>query len=87
MVKKKLKASRGTVPRERPDELRASILKLSDACPFHLANPQDCPLSPLRKLKPAKRVEWVNALSEDDLIYLTLYHRVCLRIKGESRPR
>jgi hypothetical protein len=64
--------------------LRTSLLRLSEACPFHIANPEDCPLFPLRKMKPAKRREFVNALSEADLAYLANYHSVCFRIKLES---
>ena len=81
MAKQKLKAIRG-----QKDELRANLLKLSDACPFHPSNPEDCPLFPLRKAEPRKRLEWLNALSESDLAYLATYHRVCLRIKVESGP-
>jgi len=79
MAKQKLKAIRG-----QKDELRANLLKLSDACPFHPSNPEDCPLFPLRSLEPAKRRQWIEALSEGDLEYLATYHRVCLRIKLES---
>ncbi|MEI6786384.1 MAG: hypothetical protein WCQ21_36365 [Verrucomicrobiota bacterium] len=85
MATKKSKAIR-----EQADELRASLLELSEACPFHLDNPEDCQLFPLRKLNARKRLQWVNALSESDLLYLTTYHRVCLKIKrksGLAKPR
>jgi hypothetical protein len=65
-------------------ELRANLLKLSEACPFHTANPEDCPLFLLRKMTPRKRLSYVNALSKSDLAYLATYHRVCLTIKVES---
>jgi hypothetical protein len=79
MAKKKIKAIR-----EQESELRANLLHLSEACPFHLANPEDCPLFQLRTMEPTKRLQWVNAQSESDLAYLATYHRVCLRIKVES---
>ena len=79
MAKKKIKAIRG-----QKRDLRANLLQISEACPFHLANPGDCPLFPLRRMGPTKRLQWVNALSESDLAYLATYHRVCLRIKVES---
>ena len=79
MAKKKIKAIR-----EQESELRANLLKLSEACPFHLANPEDCPLFPLRRMEPTKRLQWINALNEADLSYLANYHSVCLRIKVES---
>jgi hypothetical protein len=65
-------------------ELRANLLKLSEACPFHSANPEDCPLFPLRKMKRRKRLSYVNALSKADLAYLANYHSVCIRIKTAS---
>ena len=85
MAKKKSKAID-----ELKNELRVNLLKLSEACPFHHANPEDCPLFSLRKMEPADRLLWINALSERELAYLATYHRVCLRIKMESgltKPR
>ena len=79
MARKKIKALH-----DQENELRANLLRLSEVCPFHLANPEDCQLFPLRRMEPTKRLQWVNALSESDLVYLTTYHRVCLRIKMES---
>ena len=32
-------------------------------------------------VEPAKRVEWFNALKEDDLQYLAAYHYLCLTLK------
>lgn len=68
------------------NELLANLSALSKNCPFHQANPEDCPMFPLRKLKPAQRLAWLRALSEKELSYLATYHHVCLRIKLESRP-
>ena len=67
--------------RKTKSELRANLLKLSEACPFHIENPEDCPLFPLRKMTRRKRLSYVNALSKADLAYLANYHGVCLRIK------
>jgi hypothetical protein len=66
-------------------ELRANLLKLSEACPFHIANPKDCPLFPLRKMTRSKRLSYVNALSKADLAYVANYHSVCLTVKVRSR--
>jgi hypothetical protein len=63
------------------DALRAQLRKLLKACPFHLNNPKDCPLFPLRQLPPKQRQRYIDALSETDLAYLAKYHGVCLRIK------
>lgn len=70
---------------KRKDELRANLLELAEACPFHLVNPEDCPLFPLRKMEPRKRLQWLNALSKCDLAYLTTYHRVCLSVRVKSK--
>ena len=72
------------MPHEQRNELRANLLELSEACPFHHANPEDCPLFLLRKMKPRRRLQWFDALPENDLVYLATYHRVCFATKVES---
>lgn len=69
------------MPRERRSELRAHLLELIEACPFHRSNPRDCLLVSLRKMRAARRLQWFDALSEDDLDYLATYHHVCLGLK------
>jgi len=71
--------------KQQRDELLVTLSELSKSCPFHQSNPEDCPLFPLRKIKSAKRLHWLKALSEEDLSYLATYHHICLRIKVESR--
>ncbi len=63
------------------DELRASLLSLTKACPVDECNPKDCPLYSLRKMELMQRLQWFNALNEDDLVYLATYHHVCMNIK------
>ncbi len=84
MAKTKMKATMHSIPREQKNELRANLLKLSEACPFHHDNPEDCPLFALRKMEPTKRVQWFDALIEDDLVFLANYHRVCFTTKVEA---
>ena len=74
-----------SIPRGQQHELRANLLKLFEACPFDETNPQDCPLFPLRKMRPTRRLQWFDALTEDDLGYLAAYHHVCFTIRVESR--
>lgn len=62
-------------------ELRSKLAELTRACPFHQANPEDCPLFPLRNMNPRRRRQWFDALPEADLRYLANYHHVCLQIK------
>jgi hypothetical protein len=69
----------------RRNELRANLLALSEACPFDHSNPEDCPLFKLRKKKPGERLQWFQALDEDDLVYLATYHHICLTTKVKSR--
>jgi len=69
----------------RKDELRASLLSLTKICPVDECNPKDCPLYSLRKMEPMQRLQWFNALSEDDLAYLAAYHHVCMDIKVASK--
>ncbi len=73
-----------SMPDEQKKELRANLLELTEACPFHDANPEDCPLFRLRKMKPGERLEWFNALTEKDLAYLAAYHRVCFTTKVDA---
>lgn len=65
----------------KEDQLLTNLAELSKACPVHESNPEDCPLYPLRKLKPAERLRWLRALSEEDLSYLAAYHHVCLKFQ------
>ncbi len=71
-------------PHPRTDELRATLLTLSVACPVDECNPEDCPLFALRQMRPKEREQWFNALAEEDLVYLATYHHVCLNTKLQS---
>jgi hypothetical protein len=62
-------------------ELRASLFSLAVACPVNECNPEDCPLFLVRKMKPAQRLQWLDALSMEDLVYVATYHHVCLKTK------
>jgi len=84
MAKQVHPAMMSSMPHEQQNELRFKLLRLLESCPFDETNAEDCPLFPLRKMKPARRLQWVDALTEDDLGYLANYHRVCLTIRQES---
>ena len=64
------------------DELRDIVLSLTEACPLAECKPKDSPLYLLRKMKRQQRIKWFNALDEDDLTYLVMYHHVCLSIRA-----
>ena len=76
---------RRAMPREQQRELCASLLEVSKSCPVEQCNPKDCPLFPLRKLSPKRRVQWLQALDEEDLKYLAAYHYICLSTKMEAQ--
>ena len=67
-------------------KLSANLLSLTRICPVIEANPEDCPLHGLRKLKPQQRAQWLQALAESDLMYLAHYHHVCQFTRLESNP-
>ncbi len=81
---KRLKTLTHSIPQEPNKGLRDDLWELAVSCPFDHSNPDDCPLFPLRKMRPKKRVLWLNALSEEDLGYLVAYHRVCLSIRVDT---
>lgn len=64
--------------------LQAGVMELMGNCPFHQANPEDCPLHAVRELPPRQRSQWINRLTEADLDYLTAYHHICLKIKQQA---
>jgi len=74
-----------TVSHRGKDALRASLLCLTETCPVDECNPEDCPLYLLRKMKPRPRLQWFNALNEEDLAYLATYHHVCMNLKVAIR--
>lgn len=69
---------------ERKKALRDNLVELSEVCPFHHNNPEDCPVFELRKMEMAKRLQWLDALNEDDLVFLATYHHICLNSKLDS---
>lgn len=79
-------ASAATGSQQRKDELRASLFPLVEICPVEECNPEECPLYLLRKKKYTERLEWINALSEQDLAFLAAYHDVCLNVKLNETP-
>jgi hypothetical protein len=84
MAKKSAKSTLGSARNEASAGLRTNLLELSGFCPFDQTNPEDCPLFLLRRMRPARRTEWLNALSEADMLFLAAYHRVCLGVKVDT---
>ena len=73
-----------TMDAQKRTELQDNILNLASNCPMEHCNPADCPLYNVRKMELPGRLEWLNALSDEDLIYLNSYHFVCTKTKLDS---
>jgi len=70
-----------TTGRRLKAELSSTITQLAQLCPACQGNPDDCPLHRLRQMKSVGRRKWLNALAQEDLVYLVSYHQVCLFTK------
>jgi len=60
---------------------------LQDICPAGQGNPSDCPVSFLRKMNPAQRLQWFAA--QDDyhvILQLAAYHQNCRHGRPRSKP-
>lgn len=79
-------AAKKIASQSRKDQLRASLIALTECCPVDGCNPKDCPLFPVRKMKPSARLEWFKALTEEDLIFIAAYHHVCMNVRLECPP-
>lgn len=70
-------------------KLKAGAPELVDACICDQANPQDCPLHPLKKTELVERLKWLWRLNDEDLGYLVAYHqaRLAAKLQGETYPK
>jgi hypothetical protein len=73
-----------TTHEQHKTELRDMILSLARSCPLNPDCPCDCPLNPVRQLELPQRLEWLSALSEDEMQYLCDYHCVCEQLRGRN---
>ena len=74
-----------SMPEQEINLLRDNLLELTKSCPLEKCDPDGCPLCALRQMEPAKRAEWLDMLTEDELQYLAAYHYVCPTTKLDSR--
>jgi uncharacterized protein with von Willebrand factor type A (vWA) domain len=75
-----------TIRHPPKDKLRANLRSLVEFCSVDKSNPKDCPLYLLRQMERPQRLAWINALPEDDLVYLATYHHICLNTKTAFKP-
>ena len=66
--------------------MRARVAKLVVECPVSRSNPTMCPLSFVREKPMAARVSWVDALRDDDIEFLSGYHKVCQKWQKAGCP-
>lgn len=64
--------------------MQSEVQHLTLACPHSSLDPEACPLHDVRQLSEAERHKWVGRLADEDLEYLTFYHRVCLQLKASA---
>jgi hypothetical protein len=65
-------------------ELLDNLLTLAVSCPVDHCNPANCPLCNARKMELGRRLEWFQSLTDEELVYLTSYHFVCMKNKLEA---
>ncbi len=70
-------------PSER-SQMQLEVQHLTVACPHSSLNPESCPLHGVRELSEIERHKWVGRLADEELEYLTFYHRVCLQLKAST---
>ena len=85
-VKAMIETSTTSATKLSGSKLRAELMKLVDACPVELCNPDDCPLHEVRQLNNHQRRQWFKALNLTELEYLASYHFVCMKLKLEAHP-
>lgn len=70
----------------RHDQLQRLAAGLTKRCPATGGNPEDCPLCGVRSLPARKRQAWMRGLTDEDLDYLSAYHKLCYRLKAPAPP-
>jgi hypothetical protein len=60
-------------------ELRNSLYWVVESCVLDDCNDENCPFFWVRKSGAVELKGWLDILDEDELIYLTAYHRTCGR--------
>jgi len=60
---------------------RAKLSLLSESCPFDHGNPPTCLFYKLRKKSLKKRTAWLDELSEEAILNIYIYCRLCSEVK------
>ena len=64
--------------------LRAKFSILSEICPLDRGNPTTCPIYKVRKSSLKERLAWLDDLSEDTVLNIYTYCRLCLEVKDKT---
>lgn len=65
---------------------RAAINKLIVECPVTRNNPTMCPLNAVRGKRMPTRLQWIDSLQDEDLGFLSDYHKVCQKWQKAGCP-
>ncbi len=71
--------------RQQRTEMLDNLLSLAVSCPVDHCNPDNCPLHNIRKMDLGQRLEWFRGLTDEELMYLSSYHFVCLKHRLQER--
>jgi len=63
--------------------LRAKFSVLSEICPLDRANPSNCPIHKVKKSSLEDRLVWLDGLSDDAVLNIYTYCRLCLEVKDK----
>jgi len=66
--------------------LRAKFSILSEDCPFDRGNPSVCPFHEIRNWSLKERMAWFDELSEEAILNIYTYCRLCLEVKEKLGP-
>ena len=67
--------------------LRAKLCILSERCLSNQANPYTCPLHEIRNWSLKERMGWVDGLSEEAILNIYTYCRLCLEVREKLGQR
>jgi hypothetical protein len=64
--------------------LRAKLSVLPEICPHDEGRPCTCPLHAVRKTNVTKRMEWFDKLSDESVLNIYTFCRLCFETSGQE---
>ena len=71
---------------EKRGELLKAVESLVGSCPRGHNNPTMCPLHDVRARAHATRRRWLEKLTDDDVRFISEYHRICMEWQKAGCP-